>query len=69
MPKLKTHKATAKRIKVTGRRKLRRMRQRRGHLRRRKSKRALRDLDKDQPVSKKDARRVRQLLGGVRQSK
>ncbi len=31
MPKIKTHKATAKGIKVTGRRKLRRMKQRRSH--------------------------------------
>ena len=37
MPKIKTHKATAKRFKVTGKRKLRRMKQRRSHLRRKKS--------------------------------
>lgn len=69
MPKLKTHKATAKRIKVTGRRKLRRQKHRRGHLRRKKSKRALRSMDKDQPVSKKDYKRIRRLLGGLRQTK
>jgi len=39
MPKIKTHKATAKRFKVTGRGKLRRTKQRRSHLRRKKSNR------------------------------
>ena len=63
MPKIKTHKATAKRFKITGRKKLRRRKQRRGHLRRRKSKRALRALNKDQPVAKADRKRIRRLLG------
>jgi large subunit ribosomal protein L35 len=67
MPKLKTHKATAKRFKVTGGRKLRRLKQRRSHLRRKKSKRVLRSLDKDQPVAKADHKRVRRLLGGLQQ--
>ena len=67
MPKLKTHKATAKRFKVTGGRKLRRLKQRRSHLRRKKSKRVLRSLDKDQPVATADRKRVRLLLGGLRQ--
>ena len=69
MPKLKTHKATAKRFKVTGRRKLRRLRQGRSHLRRKKSKRVLRSLDKDLPVAKADRKRVRHLLGGLRQGR
>jgi large subunit ribosomal protein L35 len=68
MPKLKTHKSTAKRFKVTGRRKLRRLKQRRSHLRRTKSKRALRSFDKDQPVARADRKRVRRLLG-LRQPK
>ncbi len=62
MPKQKTHKATAKRFKVTGRRKLRRLRQRRSHLRRTKSKRVRRSFDKDQPVAKADRKRLRRLL-------
>jgi len=62
MPKLKTHKATAKRFKVTGRRKLRRLRQRRSHKRRTKSKRVRRSFDKDQPVSKADRKRLQRLL-------
>jgi len=67
MPKMKTHKATAKRFKVTKRRKLRRLKQRRSHLRRKKSKRVLRSMDKYQPVSNVDSKRVRRLLG-LRQS-
>jgi large subunit ribosomal protein L35 len=63
MPKMKTHQATAKRFKVTGRGKLRRRKQGRSHLRRRKSKRVLRSLDKEQPVAKADRKRVRRILG------
>ncbi len=68
MPKMKTHKATAKRFKITGKGKLRRLKQRRSHLRRRKSKRVLRSLDKELPVAKSDRSRVRRLLG-LRQQK
>jgi ribosomal protein L35 len=46
---------------------LRRLKQRRSHLRRKKSKRVLRSLDKDQPVAKASRKRVRRLLGGLRQ--
>jgi len=63
MPKMKTHKATAKRFKITGRRKPRRREQRRGHLRSRKSKRVLHELCKDLPVAKADRKRVRRPLG------
>jgi large subunit ribosomal protein L35 len=63
MPKMKTHKATAKRFKITGRGKLRRRRQGRSHLRSKKSKRTLHSYRKDLPVSKADRRRVRRLLG------
>jgi large subunit ribosomal protein L35 len=68
MPKIKTHKSTAKRFKVTGRRKLRRLKGRRSHKRRTKSKRVRRDFDKDQPVAQADRKRVRRLLG-LRQKK
>jgi len=68
MPKMKTHKATAKRFKVTGKRKLRRLKNRRSHRRRTKSKRVLRSFDKDLPVAQADRKRVRRLLG-LRQSK
>ncbi len=63
MPKMKTHKATAKRFKITGTGKLLRRKQRSTHLRRKKSKRVRRSFDKDHPVSKTDQKRVRRLLG------
>ena len=63
MPKIKTHKATAKRFKITGKRKLRRMKQRRSHKRTKKSKRVRRSFDKDLPVAKADRKRIRRLLG------
>jgi large subunit ribosomal protein L35 len=63
MPKMKTHKATAKRFKVTGKGKLRRLKTRRSHFRRKKSKRVRRSLDKDHPVAKVDRKRIRRLLG------
>lgn len=63
MPKIKTHKATAKRFKITGKRRLRRMKQRRSHKRTKKSKRVRRSFDKDLPVAKADRKRIRRLLG------
>ena len=63
MPKMKTHKSTAKRFKVTGNGKLRRLKNRRSHKRTKKSKRVLRSFDKDLPVSAPDRERVRRLLG------
>lgn len=63
MPKMRTHKTTAKRFKVTGKGKLRRRKARATHLRRRKSKRSKRELQKDVPVSKADRKRVRRILG------
>jgi large subunit ribosomal protein L35 len=68
MPKLKTHKGASKRFKVTGRGKLRRLKHRRSHKRRKKSKRVRRSFDKDQPVSRVDEKRLRRLLG-LRQRK
>jgi large subunit ribosomal protein L35 len=68
MPKMKTHKSTAKRFKVTGKRKLRRLKNRRSHRRRKKSKRVARSFDKDLPVARVDRKRVRRLLG-LRQQK
>lgn len=50
MPKLKTHKSTAKRFKVTGTGKLVRSAMPKGHLRRRRSKRLRRALDRTVPV-------------------
>ncbi len=63
MPKIKTHKATAKRFKVTGSGKLRRRKGHASHLRRKKSKRAKRELKGNLPVSKANRKRVRRILG------
>jgi large subunit ribosomal protein L35 len=62
MPKLKTHKATARRITVTGTGKLVRTRWGKSHLRRNRSKRAKREYDEMVPVSKADEKRIRRLL-------
>lgn len=60
--KLKTHKATAKRFRVTGSGKVVRTKGSKSHLRRRKSRRVKQQLDKMHPVAnKKQARRVRTL--------
>ena len=63
MPKMKTHKATAKRFKSTGKGKLRRLKQRRSHKRHKKSKRVRRSFDKYLPVARVDDKRLRRLLG------
>jgi large subunit ribosomal protein L35 len=63
MPKLKTHKATAKRFKITGSGKLRRRKMGSSHLRRRKSKRSKREMRGDLPVDSADRKRIRRLLG------
>ena len=62
MPKLKTHKATARRMELTGSGKLVRTRQGKSHLRRNRSKRAVRDYDEMHPVVKADEKRIRRLL-------
>jgi len=46
VPKIKTHQATAKRFRKTGSGKIVRMKARRSHLRRRRSKRVLRSFDR-----------------------
>ncbi len=59
--KLKTHKSTAKRFKVTATGKVMRTKGGKSHLRRRKSSRVKRQLDRMQSVSKSDVRRVKTL--------
>lgn len=60
--KLKTHKATAKRFRVTGTGVVVRTKGGKSHLRRRKARRVLQALDKMQPVSGKAfAKRIRTL--------
>lgn len=62
MGKAKTHQGTAKRIKITGRGKLRRGRQMAGHLKVTKSSKRLRSLGKKVPVHPHDERRIGALL-------
>lgn len=60
--KLKTHKATAKRFKVTGSGKIVHTKGRQGHFRRRKAKRAKRQFSKMQPIqSSQHAKVVKRL--------
>lgn len=60
--KLKTHKATAKRFKVTGSGKVMRTKGAKSHLRRRRSKRAKRQFQRMHPVKSASLRKkVKQL--------
>ena len=63
MPKMKTHKSTSKRFKVTGKGKLRRLKQGRSHLRRKKSKRSKRQLQQDVKIDSVNLKRIERLLG------
>jgi large subunit ribosomal protein L35 len=62
MPKIKTHKSTAKRIKVTGTGKILVGHGFQNHKRSAKSKRTLRQLDDMHQVPKGLARRIRQRV-------
>ena len=62
MPKIKTHKGTAKRFKTTGSGKIRRRKQGGNHLRRKKSKRTKRTYSQYLPVSDADEKRIRKIL-------
>ncbi len=61
MPKMKTHKSTAKRFKVTGTGRLMRTKIGKSHLRRKKSKRVRRLFDEYLSVEGPNAKRVRCL--------
>ena len=56
MPKMKTHKGAAKRIRFTGSGKIVQIQGRRGHFRRRKASRLLQQLDKIKPLSRANRR-------------
>ncbi len=62
MPKIKTHKATARRFQVSGSGRMLRTRQGKSHLRRNRSDRAKRQYDEMHPVARVDEPRVRHLL-------
>ncbi len=63
MPKMKTSKAVAKRIKVTARGKLRRRRPLAGHLKSRKSAKRIRNLRKSRELSKGFQKHARRMMG------
>ena len=63
MPKMKTDRGAAKRVKVTGTGRLRRLQQNRSHLLEHKSSRGTRRLYGAIEVSKGDVREVKRLLG------
>ncbi len=62
MPKLKTHKAAARRFEYTGSGKLVKTRHGKSHLRRNRSKRAAREYDEMMPVLAGDLPRLRRLM-------
>jgi large subunit ribosomal protein L35 len=63
---MKTHKATAKRIKITGTGKILRTHGFQNHKKAAKSKRSLRKMDDMLPVTTGEARRIRRLIPGLR---
>ncbi|MGI8826496.1 MAG: large ribosomal subunit protein bL35 [Chloroflexota bacterium] len=65
MPKIKTHKATAKRIKITGTGKIMIGRGFQNHKKAAKSKRSLRKMDDMSPAGRGVARRIRRLVPGL----
>lgn len=64
MPKMKTNRATAKRVRRTGTGKLRRRRAYKSHILTKKSTKRKRRLRKATLVSKADAKRLARLLPG-----
>ncbi len=70
MPKIKTHKATAKRFQFSKRGKLLRTRQGKSHLRRRKSKRVKRMFDEMHEVTTLgEVKRVKKLAPYLKKSR
>ncbi|MFC0625068.1 50S ribosomal protein L35 [Kribbella sp. NBC_01245] len=63
MPKMKTHSGMKKRVKVTGKGKLRREQTNRRHLLEHKSSRRTRRLDGEVDVAKSHIKKVKKLLG------
>ena len=63
MPKMKTDRGAAKRFKITGTGKIRRLKANRSHLLEKKSSRRTRRLGRETDVASADRREVRRLLG------
>jgi large subunit ribosomal protein L35 len=66
VPKIRTHQGTAKRIKITGTGKILGGKGFQNHKKAAKSKRSLRKMDDMTPVSRGVARRVRNLVPGLK---
>ncbi len=64
MPKMKTNRATAKRIRKTGSGKLRRVRANKSHILTKKTTKRKRRLRKATLVAKADRKRIQRLLPG-----
>jgi len=62
MPKMKTNRATAKRVKKTGSGKLKRMRAFKSHILTKKDRKRKRRLRSSTLVAKSDEKRIRRLL-------
>ncbi len=63
MPKMKTHSGAAKRFKVTGTGKLRRLQVNRNHILEKKPSKRMRRLKGETPVHPGDESRMKRLLG------
>jgi large subunit ribosomal protein L35 len=63
MPKMKTDRGAAKRIKITGTGRLRRRKAFRSHLLEKKSSTRVRRLGREADLAKADERQVRRMLG------
>jgi len=62
MPKMKTHRGAAKRVKVTGTGKLKRMRSNKSHILTKKTTKRKRRLRQSTLVSKADAKKLKKIL-------
>lgn len=63
MPKMKTHKGAAKRFKVTGTGKLRRLQINNNHILEKKAPKRMRRLSGETSVDAADAPRIKKMLG------
>jgi ribosomal protein L35 len=63
MPKMKTHSGAAKRFKITGTGKIKRLRAGRNHLLEHKSSRVTRRLEGERVLAANDVREIKKLLG------
>jgi large subunit ribosomal protein L35 len=63
MPKMKTHRGAAKRFKVTGTGKLRRLQANTSHMFEKKSSKRMRRLHRETTVAPGDTARIKRMLG------